>query len=152
METDLHRVIYSRQELTDDHIQYFIYQVLRGLLFMHSANVIHRDLKPSNLLLVNITSSRIRAAIYRYATLDSPVAMFKSRRKKLNTLSHAGIVRLRLSSMQVSILRQLMFGRWDASWLNCLAANLCFLEKTFLTKYSGSSQSWERRLLTIWSI
>lgn len=27
METDLHRIIYSRQELTDDHIQYFIYQV-----------------------------------------------------------------------------------------------------------------------------
>jgi len=51
METDLHRVIYSRQELTDEHIQYFIYQLLRGLLYMHSANVIHRDLKPSNLLL-----------------------------------------------------------------------------------------------------
>jgi len=52
METDLHRVIYSRQDLSDDHIQYFIYQILRGLLFMHSANVIHRDIKPSNLLLV----------------------------------------------------------------------------------------------------
>lgn len=51
METDLHRVIYSKQDLSEDHIQYFIYQVLRGLLFMHSANIIHRDLKPSNLLL-----------------------------------------------------------------------------------------------------
>jgi mitogen-activated protein kinase 1/3 len=57
METDMHRVIYSKQvialiqELSDDHIQYFIYQVLRGVLYMHSANVIHRDLKPSNLLL-----------------------------------------------------------------------------------------------------
>jgi mitogen-activated protein kinase 1/3 len=52
METDLHRVIYSRQDLSDEHIQYFVYQILRGLLFMHSANVIHRDIKPSNLLLV----------------------------------------------------------------------------------------------------
>jgi serine/threonine protein kinase len=26
-------------------------QVLRGLKFVHSANVLHRDLKPSNLLL-----------------------------------------------------------------------------------------------------
>uniref|UniRef100_A0A0G4H4Z4 Protein kinase domain-containing protein n=1 Tax=Chromera velia CCMP2878 TaxID=1169474 RepID=A0A0G4H4Z4_9ALVE len=50
METDLHRVIYSRQELTDEHVQYFTYQILRGLLYMHSANVLHRDLKPSNIL------------------------------------------------------------------------------------------------------
>lgn len=51
METDLHRVIYSRQQLTDDHIQYFIYQLLRAMKYIHSANVLHRDLKPSNLLL-----------------------------------------------------------------------------------------------------
>jgi mitogen-activated protein kinase 1/3 len=50
METDLHRVIYSGQKLTDEHIQYFMYQLLRGMLFMHSANVMHRDLKPNNIL------------------------------------------------------------------------------------------------------
>lgn len=27
METDLHRIIYSRQELSDEHVQYFVYQV-----------------------------------------------------------------------------------------------------------------------------
>ena len=61
METDLHRVIYSRQDLSDEHIQYFVYQILRGLLFMHSANVIHRDIKPSNLLLVPIFLNQNKA-------------------------------------------------------------------------------------------
>jgi mitogen-activated protein kinase 1/3 len=51
METDLHRVIYSRQALTDDHIQYFLYQILCALKYIHSADVLHRDLKPSNILL-----------------------------------------------------------------------------------------------------
>lgn len=32
-------------------MQYFLYQLLRGLKYIHSANVLHRDLKPSNLLL-----------------------------------------------------------------------------------------------------
>ena len=50
METDLYRIIYSKQSLSLDHIQYFIYQVLRAVKFIHSANVLHRDLKPSNLL------------------------------------------------------------------------------------------------------
>lgn len=50
MQTDLHKVIQT-QNLTDDHIQYFIYQTLRGVKMIHGANVIHRDLKPSNLLI-----------------------------------------------------------------------------------------------------
>ena len=29
----------------------FVWQLLRGLKYIHSANVLHRDLKPSNLLL-----------------------------------------------------------------------------------------------------
>ncbi|KAI8868681.1 mitogen-activated protein kinase [Ramicandelaber brevisporus] len=50
METDMHRVIRT-QPLSDDHCQYFVYQMLRALKYMHSADVLHRDLKPSNLLL-----------------------------------------------------------------------------------------------------
>ncbi len=50
MDTDLHYIIHSKQALTDDHIQYFVYQILRGLKAVHSAKVLHRDLKPGNLL------------------------------------------------------------------------------------------------------
>ena len=42
METDLHKIIYSKNELTDEHIQYFLYQILKGMKYIHSANVIHR--------------------------------------------------------------------------------------------------------------
>ncbi|CAN6463180.1 unnamed protein product [Victoria cruziana] len=50
MDTDLHHIIRSNQALSDEHCQYFMYQILRGLKYIHSANVLHRDLKPSNLL------------------------------------------------------------------------------------------------------
>ncbi|KAF8712946.1 hypothetical protein HU200_028732 [Digitaria exilis] len=51
MDTDLHHLLRSNQPLTADHCQYFVYQLLRGLKYVHSANVLHRDLRPSNLLL-----------------------------------------------------------------------------------------------------
>lgn len=50
MDTDLHRIITSNQGLSDDHCQYFCYQILRALKHIHSARVLHRDLKPSNIL------------------------------------------------------------------------------------------------------
>lgn len=51
MESDLHHIIHSIQPLSDEHIKFFLYQILRGLKYIHSANVLHRDLKPSNLLI-----------------------------------------------------------------------------------------------------
>jgi len=50
METDLHHVIRAKI-LEEIHKQYIIYQLLKGLKYIHSAELIHRDLKPSNLLI-----------------------------------------------------------------------------------------------------
>ena len=51
MDTDLHKLIQSPQELTAEHHRHFLYQLLQGLKFMHDNGVLHRDLKPANLLL-----------------------------------------------------------------------------------------------------
>lgn len=41
MGADLNNIIRT-QRLTDDHVQFLVYQILRGLKYIHSAGIIHR--------------------------------------------------------------------------------------------------------------
>lgn len=50
METDLHSVIRSNPDMSTEHHRYLLYQLIRGINYIHSANVFHRDLKPRNIL------------------------------------------------------------------------------------------------------
>lgn len=44
MDTDLTSIIKSDQPLTEEHYKFFLYQLLRGLKYIHSGKIVHRDL------------------------------------------------------------------------------------------------------------
>ncbi|KAE8135898.1 kinase-like domain-containing protein [Aspergillus pseudotamarii] len=50
LSTDLGRLL-EAGPLEPQFVQYFAYQILRGLKYIHSAGVVHRDIKPSNLVI-----------------------------------------------------------------------------------------------------
>ncbi|KAL4437713.1 hypothetical protein ABPG74_012388 [Tetrahymena malaccensis] len=51
METNLYSIIISQQQLTDDHLKYFMYQILRALHYIHSANIMLGFLYPKQILI-----------------------------------------------------------------------------------------------------
>ena len=59
LDSDLHRVLQSAQELSENHFRYFMFQMLCGIKYMHMNRIIHRDLKPGNLLISKDCKLRI---------------------------------------------------------------------------------------------
>jgi serine/threonine protein kinase len=52
-DTDIQKVIQSRQVLTTHYIRYWAFLLLQGVGNMHAAGVLHQDLRPSNLLITS---------------------------------------------------------------------------------------------------
>lgn len=50
MPATLRRVLRSSVEVTPAHKKYFMFQILRGVHFMHSAGISHMDLNPSDIM------------------------------------------------------------------------------------------------------
>lgn len=102
MESDLHQVIKANDDLTPEHYQFFLYQLLRGLKYIHTgwsfsvillafavvmiinffsallaANVFHRDLKPKNILANADCKLKIcDFGLARVSFNDAPSAIF----------------------------------------------------------------------------
>ncbi|ONM00504.1 Mitogen-activated protein kinase 17, partial [Zea mays] len=77
MESDLHQVIRANDDLTPEHHQFFLYQLLRALKYIHATNVFHRDLKPKNILANADCKLKIcDIGLARASSNDAPSAIF----------------------------------------------------------------------------
>jgi serine/threonine protein kinase len=108
IETDMHRLLSSAQFLTTPHIAYFMYQLLSGLQFLHSANIIHRDLKPANILLRENCSLKI--CDFGLSRVVAPPA--------------EAAFRIRSGSTSVGIVRQRSVSNFSAAMLPTLPSSV----------------------------
>lgn len=77
MPTDLSRLLRTDTVLSPAHVKYFMFQLLRGINFMHAARVFHRDLKPNNVLINSRCELRIcDFGLARAAFEDGPDTLF----------------------------------------------------------------------------
>jgi tRNA A-37 threonylcarbamoyl transferase component Bud32 len=75
VDTDLQKLIQSNQHFGNLHIQYFLYQILCGISYIHSAGMLHRDVKPANILVNENCSLKLcDLGLARFAATSKPIS------------------------------------------------------------------------------
>lgn len=59
METDLKKLYESPTTFNEDQVKHILYQILKGVEFMHKAHILHRDMKPANILLDSECNAKV---------------------------------------------------------------------------------------------
>lgn len=66
LDTDLSRHIREKREMCRSRVMKYTYQILSGLAYCHSHNILHRDIKPANIL-VDCASDTLKLADFGLA-------------------------------------------------------------------------------------
>ena len=71
LDTDLQSIVSKSGKIEEKVAKLFLYQILRGLKYIHTANVIHRDIKPGNLF-VNTQDLTLKVGDFGLARVVDP--------------------------------------------------------------------------------
>lgn len=86
-------VAYREQQLADVEVAVILYQILKGVEYLHDREIVHRDLKPDNVLVSNDPDSPLRVIITDFGgcrRLDSEEAnqnMPNTKKRRMQTFS-----------------------------------------------------------------
>merc|ERR1712032_37444 len=134
MDTDLARLNDSKRELSNLQIQIFIYQILRALKCVHSADVIHRDIKPQNCLVNN--------------NCDLKIADFGSCSVKKDTVDSSEGDVTTLWYRAPEVLRRCEYSPSSDVWsVGCIFAELVMGKPLFDGKNSSEQELLQSRIM-----
>lgn len=147
LDTDLHRILQSKRKLREDYVKLFLYQLLRGLKYTHSANVCHRDIKPSNILVDSETlllrigdfgRSRILDPAYShkgYLTHRISTLWYKSPELLLNSSTYDSAVDIWAAGCvfaEMLLGKPLFEGQHEIDQLELILDSVCLTEEEWI--------------------